>query len=98
MHKKSQNFFGTNLIVHLLIFYTLLQDERVTRTVARSFAPDFSMHVDFPCPLLWTDPETDALSLAEILETSEAILELWHQAPGSSTGQLLKLHYKLHVD
>lgn len=66
---------------------TLCKDERITRTVARTFAPEFASHVDFPCPLLWTEPGSDALSLAEILESAEVRFEIWHQVPGSSYGK-----------
>jgi len=62
------------------------KDERITRTVARTFAPEYASHVDFPCPVLWTEPGSDALSLAEILESAEVRLEVWHQVPGSSYG------------
>ena len=64
-----------------------LQDERVTRTVARTFAPEFNFYLDFPSPLLWTQPDSDALSLAEILETAEVTFDLWHQIPGSDIGE-----------
>ena len=64
-----------------------LQDERVTRTVARTFAPEFNFYLDFPSPLLWTQPGSDALSLAEILETAEVTFDLWHQIPGSDIGE-----------
>ena len=59
----------------------------MTRTVARTFAPEFASHVDFPCPLLWTEPGSDVLSLAEILEEAEVRLEVWHQVPASSLGE-----------
>jgi C2 domain-containing protein 3 len=62
------------------------QDERVTRTVARTFAPEFSSQMDFPCPLLWTEIGADALSLAEILESADAKFEVWHQVPGRGFG------------
>jgi len=52
--------------------------------VARTFAPEFASHVDFPCPLLWTEPGSDALSLAEMLEEAEVRLEVWHQVLASS--------------
>lgn len=56
--------------------------------MARTFAPQYASHVDFPCPLLWTEPGSDALSLAEMLESTEARFEVWHQVPGSSYGKL----------
>ena len=55
----------------------------MTRTVARTFAPEYSFYMDFPCPLLWTEPGADVISLAELLETAEATFELWHQCPSS---------------
>ena len=55
--------------------------------MARTFAPDFASHVDFPCPLLWTEPGSDALSLAEILESAEVRFEVWHQVPGGGFGK-----------
>ena len=64
------------------------QDERVTRTVARSFTPDINFYLDFPCPLLWTEAGRDAVSLAEILDTAELCLELWHQT-STNTGKIL---------
>ena len=68
----------------------------MTRTVARTFAPDLSYHMDFPCPLLWVEPGQDALSLAEILEQAEAVFEIWHQSPaaGYGTGKLSSRHVK----
>lgn len=69
--------------MHLLF---VQKDERLSRTVARSFAPDFSCAMDFPCPLLWTKPGSDAVSLAEILENAEAVFEVWHQLHGTKPG------------
>jgi C2 domain-containing protein 3 len=42
--------------------------------------------MDFPCPLLWTEPDSDAMTLAEILECGEITMEIWHQVPGMSSG------------
>ena len=60
----------------------------MTRTIARTFAPEFSHHVDFPCPLLFEERESDHLSLAEALETAEMTLEVWHQVPGFQSGMV----------
>ena len=70
-----------------------LQDVRVTQTIARSFAPEFSHHVDFPCPLLFDEQESDSLSLAEALESAEMILQVWHQVPGFRPGKLQSLAF-----
>ena len=42
--------------------------------------------MDFPCPMLWTEPDSDAMTLAEILECGEITMEIWHQVPGMSSG------------
>lgn len=63
----------------------IVQDERITRAVARTFSPDFSYHMDFPCPLLWARPGFEAISLAELLELGEVRFEIWHQVPAVSS-------------
>ncbi|XP_060074176.1 C2 domain-containing protein 3-like [Ylistrum balloti] len=73
---------GVNTYVKIRMSFLSKEDERITRTIARTFAPEFSHHMDFPCPLLWTEADNDALALAEILETAEITLEMWHQVPG----------------
>jgi len=84
-HDSSMQYaseVGVNSYVRVRLSFLQQEDERLTRTVARNFAPDYSYHMDFPCPLLWTEPGADALSLAEILEHGEATFEVWHQTPG----------------
>ncbi|XP_069129079.1 C2 domain-containing protein 3-like isoform X6 [Argopecten irradians] len=76
---------GVNTYVKIRMSFLSKEDERITRTIARTFAPEFSHHMDFPCPLLWTEADNDALALAEILETAEVTLEMWHQVPGLSS-------------
>lgn len=66
-----------------------MQEERITRTVARSFAPEFSHTMDFPCNLIWTEADNEALSLAEILERGQLHLQVWHQVPGLASGEFL---------
>ncbi|XP_055958923.1 C2 domain-containing protein 3 [Patella vulgata] len=77
---------GVNTYIRIKLSF-LQQGERLTKTIARTFAPEFSHYLDFPCPLLFTQPLADAKSLAEILESAEAVFEVWHQVPGSSYGQ-----------
>ncbi|XP_053399357.1 C2 domain-containing protein 3-like [Mercenaria mercenaria] len=76
---------GVNSYVRVKLTFLGAEGERITRTVARSFSPEFSHFMDFPCPLLWTEPNSDALCLAEILETAEASFEVWHQVPGMTS-------------
>lgn len=89
MLKSSVTLKGSN--------YNVLQDERITRTIARTFAPEFSHTMDFPCPLLWTEADNDALAFAEILETAELTLEVWHQVPGMGSGRKLLPNMYLHL-
>ena len=84
---------GVNSYVRVQLSFLQKQDERHTRTVARTFAPEFCCQMDFPCPLLWTEPDSDALSLAEIMESSEVTFELWHQVPGDTLGEHFKKLY-----
>ena len=77
---------GVNAYIRCKLSFLGADGERITRTVARSFSPEFSHFMDFPCPLLWTEASSDALCLAEILETAEATFEVWHQVPGMSSG------------
>lgn len=95
---ESQMQYPSEVGVHVYgkVFLSFLkQDEfRQTRTLARTFTPEFFHYFDFPCPILWTDTSTDSLSLAEILETSEIKIELWHQvttsqAPGEAAKDIL---------
>ncbi|KAK3100781.1 hypothetical protein FSP39_025242 [Pinctada imbricata] len=73
---------GVNSYVKVRMSFIGREDERITRTVARSFSPEFSHSMDFPLSLIWTEPDTEALSLAEILEGGTVTMEIWHQVPG----------------
>ena len=62
------------------------QEERVTRTVARSFCPDFSHHLELPLQLMWSGSQgNDPACLGAMLETGHATLEVWHQVPNTLT-------------
>nr|XP_006820715.1 PREDICTED: C2 domain-containing protein 3-like [Saccoglossus kowalevskii] len=67
---------GINAYVKVNLSFHNKESERITRTVARSFAPDFSHHMDFPCSLLCRET---GLSLAELMETGQVTLQVWHQ-------------------
>jgi C2 domain-containing protein 3 len=59
--------------------------QHVTRTVARTFAPEFSHHIEVMTPLQMTRKSLDSnehlqeklISLAEKLEMTEAVFEVW---------------------
>ncbi|XP_071786712.1 C2 domain-containing protein 3-like isoform X1 [Asterias amurensis] len=82
---------GVNAYIKMELSFLSKQDVRVTQTIARSFAPEFSHHVDFPCPLLFDEQESESLSLAEALESAEMILQVWHQVPGFRSENVAKV-------
>ncbi|CAL1526799.1 unnamed protein product, partial [Lymnaea stagnalis] len=73
---------GVNSYVRIKISFLGNEHERITKTVARTFTPEYSHYMDFPCPLLMSDISSiDATSLAELLESAEVVFEVWHQIP-----------------
>lgn len=80
-------------LVFSLIFDRIffLQESRTTRTIARSFVPEFNHSLDFPVQLIWTDHRQHRISLAEMLEHGELKVELFHQMNPSDTNEKQKL-------
>ncbi|BFZ15049.1 hypothetical protein BsWGS_18088 [Bradybaena similaris] len=73
---------GVNAYVRIRISFLGKENERMTKTVARSFAPEFAHWMDFPCPLLVPQTSSsETTSLAELLESAEVLFEIWHQIP-----------------
>lgn len=64
---------------------SFLKETRTTRTVARSFVPEFNHSIDFPVPLIWNDNRSQTISLAEMLEHGELKIDIYHQM--SSTNE-----------
>ena len=60
-----------------------LQECRTTRTIARSFVPEFNHSIDFPVPLMWNNHQNQTVSLAEMLEHGELKIDLYHQMNSS---------------
>ncbi|KAE8628038.1 hypothetical protein XENTR_v10007280 [Xenopus tropicalis] len=52
---------------------------RNTRTVARTFCPEFDHHYEFPCNMVIQRNNGEACSLAEVLYFSEIVLSIHHQ-------------------
>ncbi|XP_033104608.1 C2 domain-containing protein 3-like [Anneissia japonica] len=74
---------GVNCYVKMILSFLSKDAIRVTQTVARNFAPEFSHYVDFPCPLRFSeDSAVGGMSLAEMLETGDITFQVWHQVPG----------------
>ena len=67
------------------------QESRTTRTIARSFVPEFNHSIDFPVQLIWTDHRQHRISLAEMLEQGELKVDLYHQMNPSDTNEKQKI-------
>lgn len=87
-------YYGPIALVHIyidktvFIKFSFFQNEHTTKTVARSFAPEFSHFFDLSLPVkLDTHGHTTmvATSLAERLEHTSALLEVWHCMPKHQT-------------
>lgn len=70
---------GLNPYLRVNLSMLTKDEERITQTIARSLAGNFSCHFDFPLPLVWFEGE-DTRLLSEDFEREYLILELWHQA------------------
>ncbi|XP_063970605.1 C2 domain-containing protein 3-like [Lytechinus pictus] len=80
---------GVNSYIKIQLSFMAKDEVRVTRTIARSFCPEYNHHVELPCPLLLAPREgedDDVMSLAEALESADLILQVWHQVPGFREG------------
>ncbi|CAF0752136.1 unnamed protein product [Didymodactylos carnosus] len=75
---------GVNTYAKLSLSFLSDTESRVTRTVARSFVPEFNHSIDFPLPLIWSDKGNDSISLAEMLEHGELKIDLYHQITSNS--------------
>ncbi|KAG9470095.1 hypothetical protein GDO78_018895 [Eleutherodactylus coqui] len=53
---------------------------RNTRTIARSFCPEFDHHSEFPCNLVTQRSSGEACSLAETLHSSQIVFSIHHQS------------------
>jgi hypothetical protein len=63
----------------LFVLIYFLEESRITRTIARSFVPEFNHSIDFPVPLVWNDNRSQTISLAEMLEHGELKIDIYHQ-------------------
>ncbi|XP_007889496.2 C2 domain-containing protein 3 [Callorhinchus milii] len=70
---------GVNSFVTLHLSFLLEYEKRCTRTVARSFCPEFGHHTEFPCNLVIQRSSGESISLAELLQSSEAVFTIYHQ-------------------
>ncbi|XP_072257333.1 C2 domain-containing protein 3 [Pyxicephalus adspersus] len=71
---------GVNAFVVIRPSFLPEMESRSTRTVARSFCPEFDHHSEFPCNVVIQRSSGEACSLAEILHFSEIVLSIHHQS------------------
>ncbi|XP_078078487.1 C2 domain-containing protein 3 [Mustelus asterias] len=77
---KYQSEIGVNTYITIHISFLLENEKRRTKVVARSFCPEFDHCSEFPCNLVIQRSTGERFSLAELLESSEAVFTVYHQS------------------
>ncbi|CAF0935186.1 unnamed protein product [Adineta steineri] len=70
---------GVNTYAKLTLSFLSDMESRSTRTISRSFVPEFNHTLDFPIPLIWSDHRNQSISLAEMLEHGELKIDIYHK-------------------
>ncbi|XP_063296892.1 C2 domain-containing protein 3 [Pelobates fuscus] len=76
---------GVNAFVTIQPSFLPDAERRITRTVARTFSPEFDHHSEFPCNLVIQRSNGEASSLAEVLSFSDIVFSVHHQSVMSDT-------------
>ncbi|XP_069825619.1 C2 domain-containing protein 3 isoform X2 [Dendropsophus ebraccatus] len=76
---------GVNAFVIIRPSFLPEIEVRSTRTIARTFCPEFDHHSEFPCNLVSQRSSGEACSLAEILHSSEIVFSIHHQSVTSAS-------------
>ena len=80
-----------NLYLLLVLIIIISQEKRTTKTIARSFSPEFSHLFDLSLPLTshltktLGGPSTTTANLAQKLAEGSMLVEIWHQTPKGSS-------------
>ncbi|XP_059819919.1 C2 domain-containing protein 3 [Hypanus sabinus] len=77
---QYQSEVGVNTYVTIHISFLLENEKRRTKVVARTFCPEFDHYSEFPCNLIIQKSNGESFSLAELLESSEAVFTIYHQS------------------
>ncbi|XP_060682195.1 C2 domain-containing protein 3 [Hemiscyllium ocellatum] len=77
---KYQSEIGVNTYVTIRISFLLENERQCTNVVARTFCPEFDHSSEFPCNLVMQRSTGESFSLAELLESSEAVFTIYHQS------------------
>uniref|UniRef100_A0A8C5MB22 C2 domain containing 3 centriole elongation regulator n=1 Tax=Leptobrachium leishanense TaxID=445787 RepID=A0A8C5MB22_9ANUR len=83
MHDPSFQYsadVGVNAYITIHPSFLPEAERRITRTVARTFYPEFDHHSEFPCSLVIQRSSGEASSLAEIMNFSEIMFYVFHQS------------------
>jgi hypothetical protein len=72
------------LIFFPFFIFLLLKESRSTKTIARSFVPEFNQTIDFSLPLIWSDHRSQSISLAEMFEHGELKIDIYHKMSSDS--------------
>lgn len=78
LHYQSE--VGVNTYVTIHISFLLGNEKRRTKVVARTFCPEFDHYSEFPCNLIIQKSNGESFSLAELLDSSEAVFTIYHQS------------------
>ncbi|XP_078401326.1 C2 domain-containing protein 3 [Cetorhinus maximus] len=77
---KYQSETGVNTYITIHISFLLENEKRRTKVVARTFCPEFDHYSEFPCNLVIQKSTGESFSLAELLESSEAVFTIYHRS------------------
>uniref|UniRef100_UPI00398E78CE C2 domain-containing protein 3 n=1 Tax=Pristiophorus japonicus TaxID=55135 RepID=UPI00398E78CE len=77
---QYQSEVGVNTYITIHISFLLENEKRRTKVVARTFCPEFDHYSEFPCNLIIQKSSGESFSLAELLESSEAVFTIYHQS------------------
>ncbi|XP_048388551.2 C2 domain-containing protein 3 isoform X2 [Stegostoma tigrinum] len=77
---KYQAEIGVNTYITIHISFLLEIETRRTNVVARTFCPEFDHSSEFLCNLVIQKSTGERFSLAELLESSEAVFTIYHQS------------------
>ncbi|KAM4700679.1 C2 domain-containing protein 3 [Discoglossus pictus] len=81
---------GVNSYVTIHPSFLPDMEKRSTRTVARSFAPEFDHHSEFPCNLVIQRSGGETCSLAEVLHYSHIVFSIHHQSVATAASARAK--------
>ncbi|CAF0774338.1 unnamed protein product [Adineta ricciae] len=90
---------GVNTYAKLSFSFLSDIESRSTRTIARSFVPEYNHSIDFPISLIWSNHRNQSISLAEMLEHGELKVEVFHRmnANEKQATDILLCHSKISL-